>query len=68
MSVTLDHTVVACSDSEAAARRFAGIMGLEMGEREGVHGKFVSVRVRRGRFNVRLDPVSTAPKRHPLRQ
>ena len=45
MSITLDHTVVGSSDNEAAAKRFAGIMGLERGEREGVDGKFVAVRV-----------------------
>jgi hypothetical protein len=45
VSITLDHTVVGSSDNEAAAKRFAGIMGLEPGERERVDGKFVAVRV-----------------------
>lgn len=45
MSITLDHMVLASSDQEAAADRFASIMDLKVGEREGVDGKFVSVRV-----------------------
>jgi len=45
MRINLDHTVVASTDSESAARRFAEIMGLRVGDREGVDGKFVSVRV-----------------------
>ena len=45
MSIKLDHTVIASSDKEIAAQRFAEIMGLTVGDREGADGKFVSVRV-----------------------
>jgi catechol 2,3-dioxygenase-like lactoylglutathione lyase family enzyme len=45
MKIRLDHTVVACHDSELSASRFAEIMGLQTEEREGVDGKFVPVRV-----------------------
>jgi hypothetical protein len=45
MRITLDHTVIASANNETAARRFADIMGLCVGEREGADDKFISVRV-----------------------
>jgi catechol 2,3-dioxygenase-like lactoylglutathione lyase family enzyme len=44
-NITLEHTVINSSEAEAAARRFTEVMGLEVGGREGVDGKFIWVRV-----------------------
>ncbi len=45
MTITLDHTVIASANNETAAQRFADVMGLHVGEREGAGDKFISVRV-----------------------
>jgi catechol 2,3-dioxygenase-like lactoylglutathione lyase family enzyme len=45
MSITLDHMVLPVADGEISANHFAEVMGLVVGEREGIDRKFVSVRV-----------------------
>jgi len=45
MPITLNHLVLPSHDNAAAARRFAEVLGLQVGGNEGVDGKFTTVPV-----------------------